>query len=53
MFYQFGAVCGDDRLSINKLLNSLLTKFLRIDGLNHNCIVGPSGDGSTNPSTNS
>ena len=40
-------------LSINKPLNSLLTEFLRTDGLYHNCITEPDGDGLTNPSTNS
>ena len=28
MLHQFDAICGNDRLSINKPLNSLLTKFL-------------------------
>ena len=40
------------KLSINKPLNSLLTKFLRTDGLNHNYATRPSGDGLTNPSIN-
>jgi len=44
---------GNNGVSINKPLNSLLTKFLRTDGLNHNRAAKPSGDGSTNPSTNS
>ena len=37
----------------HKPLNSLLTKFFRIDGLNHDCTTEPGGDGSTNSSTNS
>ena len=52
-FINFAPSVGNDRLSINKPLNSLLTKFLRTDGLNHNCIAGLSGAGLTNPSTNS
>ena len=44
---------GSNKLSIYKPLNSLLTKFLRTDGLNHNHATRPSGDGSTNPSTDS
>ena len=52
-FYQFSAINGDDRLSINKPLNSLLNKFLRTDGLNHNYAARLGGDGLTNLSTNS
>ena len=52
-FISLAPSVGIDRLSINKQLNSLLTKFLRTNRLNHNCIARPGGDGSTNPSTNS
>ena len=44
---------GNQRLSINKILDSLLTKFLRTDGLNHNYTAKSSGDDLANSSTNS
>ena len=52
MLHQFDAVCENDKLSINKPSNSLLTKFFRIDGLYHNYVAEPRSDGSTNPNTN-
>jgi len=43
----------NNKLSINKPLNSLLIKFLRADGLNYNYVAESGGNGPTNPSTNS
>ena len=52
LFISLVSSVGNDGLSINKSLDSLLTKFLKTVGLSHNYTVGPGGDGLTNPSTN-
>ena len=52
-FINLAPSMGNDRLSINKLLDSLLTKFLRTDGFNHNYAAKSSGDDLANSSTNS